>query len=373
MDNITRFTDNKLFEIAYNGFSSEVGILARIADAQNFRQLLENFENYPKFLSSHIHDFFGSRFYDELNNLKTIDFNKPTKDLLLLTNAINLAAACDLFTGWNLHLDKLQTDSLIDQLEHSIKDISKSKGQAAQILARKLNSGDASRVIHMLKLFGWIAPDMTNTQQLSLGASGGTRDRHSIHHQIPALRYQRHNPLLREPLPEMVSFNVEQQTATDIVLVDNDPKMHHRYHKLNEEPNILALNLDANNALDEIKNRIDNCLLAPRRFVLAFRIDHQMIPDAADFLHRLGSVIDETADLVVTIGAGHNISEFRGRLDKIDELIVSLTDLGLNPVKIRWHHGKTLSEQRNNPIFGAPAYATYEILYCKLAKSAFST
>ncbi|WP_445174266.1 hypothetical protein [Microcoleus sp.] len=369
MDTNKHFAKNELFQFAQDGFLTEADSLAQTATAPDFRQLLKFFENYGGFLLSGRLQYFGDCFFEELKTLKTIDFSTPSEHLLKLKHAINLAAACDLFNGWSLAVGALNANQLRVQVKQAVKDMGESKSQTAEILARKLNSGDASRVIHMLKIFGWIAPDMANSRQLSLGASGGTRDRFAIH-QMPTLRYQQNNPLLRESILEMVSFNMDRQTAGNIVLVDNDPGMQSDYQKLNEEPNILALNLDANKAMDELKSLISNNDVAPRTFVLAFRIDHRMIPDTGDFLRRMGAVIDDTADLVVTMGAGHTNSEFKGRLEKISELETSLIACGLNPVKIRWCCGKTLSEQRSNPIFGAPTYATYEILYCKLSKSA---
>lgn len=365
------FPGNDLLQLAQNGFLTEADNLAQIAQSPDFTRLLGYFENYQEFLSTGRHEYFNNRFFEALSTDQVIDITGDSEDFIRLKHAINFAAACDLFAGWSLSTDSLKITKLRDQVKQSIRDLGGSQNHAGEILARKLNSGDASRVIHMLKIFGWVASDMTHSQQLSLGASGGTRDRYSIH-QIPAPRYQRPNPLLREPTPEMVSFDVSRQTANNIVLVDNDPKMQHRYEKLNEEPNILALNLDGNHALDELKKRIANSEVEPRTFVLAFRIDHRMIPDSNEFLCRLGSVIDDAADLVVTIGAGHNVNEFKGRREKISELFTSLTQHDLKPVIIRWHSGKTLSAQRKNPVFGSPTYATYEILYCKLSKSAFS-
>lgn len=369
MNKIVHLTDNELLQMAYDGFFTEADTLAEIAVIPDFRRLLIDFEDYPKFLLSGRHEYFSNRFFDELKTHKIIDFNLASEDILKLRHVINLAAVCDLFSGWRLAIGALNAKQLRDQVKKAVKDIGQSKSKTAAILARKLNSGDASRVIHMLKLFGWVEPDMANSQQLSLGASGGTRDRHTIH-QMPVLRFQRNSPLLRESIQEMVSFGMNQQTAGNIVLVDNDPGMRDRYQKLNEEPDVLALNLDVNKALEELRGQIDNNNVAPRTFVLAFRIDHRMIPDTASFLRNLGAVIADTADFVVTVGAGHTNNEFRGRLEKISELTTSLIDRGLNPVKIRWHSGNTLAEQRSNPIFGEPGYATYEILYCKIKKSA---
>ena len=162
---------------------------------------------------------------------------------------------------------------------------------------------------------------------------------------------------------------MDKQFASDIVLVDNDPKMEARYQKLNREKGILALNLDAIQAMETLRRHIDAKDAAPRDFVVTFRVDHRMIPDAVAFLKHLALIIADTADLIITIGAGHTNGEFKGRLQKLEELNALLQTHDLQPLKIRWHRGNNPSEQRQNPIFGDPTYATYEILYCKLIRS----
>ena len=70
---------------------------------------------------------------------------------------------------------------------------------------------------------------------------------------------------------------------------------------------------------------------------MCLRIDHRMIPDSKNFLRLIGSVIDSTADLIMTIGAGNNLVEFEGRLRCFDEMFTSLVELGLKPVRILMH------------------------------------
>ncbi len=135
----------------------------------------------------------------------------------------------------------------------------------------------------------------------------------------------------------------------DIVLVDNDPHMKRRYEKLNREANTLALNQDTMLALDTLRNRIAAGETAPRDLVVAFRIDHRMIPDAADFLEHLTRVIADRADLNITIGAGHTNKEFKGRRRKIKELESALLARNLKPLHIIWHRGTSLAKQRRSP------------------------
>ena len=282
---------------------------------------------------------------------------------------INLLAACDLFAGWSLSLDAMKQGTLREHTAKAIRDLADSRpdGSLGPLLAQKLNSCDATRVIQLLKILGCIAPDLIGSSQLSLGASGGIRDRYSIH-RMPVIEYSRHNPLLRVPAPQSIAFGQESHSVEDIVLVDNDPQMQERYTKLNREANMLALNQDTMIALETLRNRIATGDTKPRDLVVAFRIDHHMIPDAAEFIKQLRQVTADTADLVITIGAGHTNKEFKGRRSKISELEQVLQRQQLRPLRIIWHQGKSIAEQRSNPLFGAPTYATYEILHCKLIR-----
>ena len=359
--------EHNLFQLALAGYLAEAGCLAKLAETHSFRTLLEIFEGYPAFLESR-RDYFGETSLNTLLNINTIDFDESSEILHKLKRCINLAAACDLFEGWTIPINNFDNKHLCNYVHDAITELKRKQKNVGSQLAAKLNSGDACRVIHMLKIFGWVAPDMTTSAQLSLGASGGIRDRYSIHY-MPVIRYQRQNILLREPIPELVSFELEKKTANDIVLVDNDPKMRERYATLNAEPNILALNQDAYNSLKELAIGVETKEIIPRNFIVAYRMDHRLIPDAGYFLKLLAPVISNYADLIITIGAGHSNEEFKGRLKKINELMATLETLELNPVKIKWHRGKSLSDKRENPIFGEPTYATYEILYCKLIKS----
>lgn len=368
MDQPSSFHKDELLQLAQEGFLTEAGYLANLARTPDFRTLLKNLENYAEFLSSGRITYFGDSFFKQLNSRNTLGFNETVETIQKVYNCLNLLAACDLFAGWSLPFDQLEKNRLEAVTKQAVREIGQSNTNAGGLLARKLNSGDATRVIQLLKILGCIAPDMTHCSQVSLGASGGTRDRSSIH-QIPVMRYQQSNPLLRTPQPELISFTMDKQSVSDIVLIDNDPKMEGRYQKLNMERNVLALNLDAIQAMQNLRRQIDLKNTAARNFVVAFRIDHRMIPDAVEFLKHLGLIITNTADLVITIGAGHSDREFKGRLQKIEELNELLQTYNLQPLKIKWHRGNTPSEQRQNPIFGDPTYATYEILYCKLIRS----
>jgi hypothetical protein len=105
-----------------------------------------------------------------------------------------------------------------------------------------------------------------------------------------------------------------------------------------------------------------------RNLVVGLRIDHHMIPDAEKFLRLIGTVIDSNADLIFTIGAGNNVTEFEGRLSCFNKLFAALTRVGLKPVRLLLHGKGSTQEQRSRPNFGQLAYTSYQILYCKLQR-----
>jgi len=355
--------------LAKKGLLHEADTLATLASTPSFTTLIEHMEDYPDFLASRRYQLLGESFSTELMMDHMLDFDRSDAVVIQLKQATNLLAACDLFAGWSLPLNALEQATLREHTARAIRDLAQSRpdGSLGPLLAQKLNSCDTTRVIHLLKILGCIAPDMTGCFQLSLGASGGTRDRHSMH-RMPAIEYTRHNPLLRQPPPESITFGQETHSVKDIVLVDNDPQMHKRYERLNREENTLALNQDMMASLKILRERIAAGDTKPRNLVVAFRIDHRMIPDAMDFIKHLREVTADAADLIITIGAGHSNKEFKGRCRKISELEQVLRKQRLSPLRIIWHRGTSIAEQRNSPLFGAPTYATYEILYCKIIR-----
>ena len=138
------------------------------------------FANYSEFLTSNRENCFEPFLFGTWLERKVVSFDDSSESVRGLSACINLAAACAVFGGWTLPIDSLERSRLRATVDESINLAKEQHQNAAAVLAAKLNSGDASRVIHMLKLLGWIDPDLTASAQLSLGASGGTKDRHAI-------------------------------------------------------------------------------------------------------------------------------------------------------------------------------------------------
>ena len=132
---------------------------------------------------------------------------------------------------------------------------------------------------------------------------------------------------------------------------------------------MLAMNTDAEKSLKELAKEQEVSGLKQRNLVVCLRIDHHMIPDSKKFIQLIGKVIDSNADLIMTIGAGNNLTEFEGRLQCFDEMSAYLTQIGLKPIRILLHGKGSSAEQRNRPNFGQLAYTSYQILYCSLDRN----
>ena len=166
-------------------------------------------------------------------------------------------------------------------------------------------------------------------------------------------------------------FETLERQAAHTVLIDNDPIYQDHFEALNEKEKgkVLAMNTDAEKSLKELAKEQEVSGLKQRNLVVCLRIDHHMIPDSKKFIQLIGKVIDSNADLIMTIGAGNNLTEFEGRLQCFDEMSAYLTQIGLKPIRILLHGKGSSAEQRNRPNFGQLAYTSYQILYCSLDRN----
>ena len=103
----------------------------------------------------------------------------------------------------------------------------------------------------------------------------------------------------------ILNFDTLDQQAAHTVLVDSDPIYYDHFEALNREESgkVLALNTEADQAINTLKSKQQELDLDFRNLVVGLRIDHNMIPDAEKFLRLIGMVIDSNADLIFTIGA----------------------------------------------------------------------
>ncbi|MGB5259877.1 MAG: hypothetical protein WBO34_05065 [Gammaproteobacteria bacterium] len=359
------------YKLATEGYLYELGVLVKIVKSQAFGTLLPLFSEYEKFVSSGREDLFGAdyvqRMFKEKRVIDAADYT--TLDVQPFTCA-NLAACCEIFSGWTIPVGELDITRTDEYLKLALSHAGSDRRSTGRKLAVRLNKGDTARVVHLLKLLGLI-PVYTHTcDQLSLCASVGERDRHALH-QMPNIIRPSSLPSHGLPRPSPLQFGVKQYSPRSVVMIDKDPALEAVYKKLNHEEKgrLLAMNTDLNAGLEELSKRIRDRQMAARNLIVSFRLEPDAFSEVELFLKSLGRVIAEKADLILTIGAGDDLGEFRRRLKVLDNFDEGLSVRGMSPVRIKASKGKTARQQQSSPIYGLSQYASYETLYCRLDRS----
>ena len=364
-------TDEVILKFVMEGYLHEARTLAEIARSGNLSRLLPRFLDYKHFINTERAMHYSDRFVESLlSRHAIINTEHPSKELSELYTCANLAAACTIFDGWQLPLTSLTPEYLPDQVARAVNSFHQGDIIKAIQLSDKLNGADTVRVIQTLKQLGLIRADTSTCRQLSLGAARGMRDVYSAH-LYPRIESGFENTILaREPGAQTIKFSAIQAYVHDVVLVDSHPMYKAHYQAINEKSEaIRTLHKDTYEALEDLSEQCANWKIQPRDLVLAFRIDHRMLPDVDRFLAGLGQVISDKADLILTIGAGHTLEDFQGRLDKIGEISAHLENRGMQPVRLQWCRGNSPREMREHPVFGTISITSFEILYCRLERA----
>jgi hypothetical protein len=362
-----------------SAYALEADAFGAIAMAPSFNNLISQFNDYDDYLKGLRNDPAHQQIVGMLSkNNGIIDTAVPTKELVQLFCQAQIAACSELFNGWKIsssQLNRNELRALVERASAGIINIPQIPvetpvGQYSDS-QRQLLSGinviqnvDTVRVLQILKLLGLISTLAKEHHQLSLGVGNGYRDLFGIHL----------NPkitMVQEGSSVKLHFETQERQAAHTVLVDNDPIYKDHFEALNqkEEGRVLALNTDAEKSLEVLAKKQEGSDLKQRNLVVCLRIDHHMIPDSKNFIHLIGRVIDSNADLIMTIGAGNNLTEFEGRLQCFDEMSAYLAQIGLKPIRILLHGKGSSAEQRNRPNFGQLAYTSYQILYCSLDRN----
>lgn len=365
-----------------SAYAQEADALGAIAMSPGFGNLISHYKDYDSYLDALNADSNHKKSVELLlKNNGVIDTAVPTKELAQLFCLAQIAACCELFKGSKIDAMQMNRDgmrALIEQGTETLRNIPEitlitppdQYSESQRSLLNGINiiqNVDTIRVMQVLKLLGLINEAASKTQQLSLGVGNGYRDLYGIH-QSPKITAQQDGSRVR------FLFETEERQASHTVLIDNDPVYASHFETLNSEegPRVLALNTDADQALQTLAERQKTGGIALRNLVLGLRIDHRMIPNSASFLQSIAGVTDMEADLVMTIGAGNNLAEFEGRLKCLDELFETLIASGHKPVRVLLHGKGSSAEQRSRPNFGQLAYTSYQILYCKLKRDLLS-
>ena len=359
-------------------YALEADAFGAIAMRPGFDGLIRQFDDYDGHLRHLRNDSNHRQQVSELlKNGGVVDTAVPTRELAELFCQAQIAACSELFNGWSISHSQLNREglrALVRQGSEAIINIpqipidtppSQYNESQRQLLSgiNVIQNIDTVRVLQVLKLLGLVSTEAKENQQVSLGVGNGYRDLYGIHI-TPRVTIR------QEDSSEKFHFEALEAQAAHTVLVDNDPVYKEHFEALNQknEGRVLALNADAEYSLNALEKKQEGSGLKQRNLVVCLRIDHRMIPNGENFLQSLGRVIDSSADLIMTIGAGNNLGEFEGRLRCFDELFGLLTEKGLKPVRILLHGKGSPAEQRSGPNFGQIAYASYQILYCKLRR-----
>ena len=361
--------DFKLFRtlVTVNNESTETLLAAVKADASDLavmaqqgilRPISDVATDYPRLLRKRRAKFDP---YKMINNLSSgkgiIHPDTPHPFLKEAFVHAHIAACCHLFQDLPmppLHEPITFTQSIVGTIRQLM-----AQGQMTpKELSKRIHTADAARTMFILRMLGLIGKPAQAFSQISLAAGPGNRDVEGLHG-IPSIARQ-HDGSIR--------FHLKPQSPKNVVLIDNDPNLKTHYFRLNTTEGrwMLALNESATEALAHLPTDLEERRWNSRNLVVGIRIDHRMIPDAAEFLELLEPVLDHKADFVFSIGAGHSLEEFSGRLNALDRLFNHFTIRGLKPVRILLHEDGPPEHQRISPSFGLSPYTTYEILYCKL-------
>ena len=360
-----------------SAYALEADSLGALAQTAAFGDAIQHFRDYDGYLRRLNADpSHRSKLSTVISSEGVVDTATPSKELVLPLYQAQIAACTELFKGWEIRKDQLTREGmrlLVEKSAAALVDVpnvptnippEQLNNAQKQILSavNVLQNADTVRVVQLIKLLGFLPSRTENIQQLSLGVGNGYRDLYGIHITPKVTVGGFPN--------KSYFFDTIERQAAHTVLIDNDPAQKEHFRQLNarEYEKVLALNEDTNESLRQLPEMQLQSGLAQRNLVACLRIDHRMIPSAEEFLRLVSQVTAPEADLIMTIGAGHNLSEFEGRLKCFDDLTNLLTKLDHNPIRVILHRGGSLEEKRRTPAFGQLAYTSYQILYCKLKR-----
>ena len=365
-----RFVDSA-YKLEADGFGA-------ICTSSIFRQILPHFRDYEKYLAGFKQS--PSRQKAVKNILQKdgiVSAAVPTRDLAEIFCISQVSACCELLRGKNIPISELNREGMRLLVQQTTAPLKDEPAISAEIPPDQYNETqrgllaavnviqnlDTIRVVQAIRQLGFLNTRSGLIHQLSLAVGNGYRDLVGLH-AVPRI--------LAEDSSSggILKFDVLDRQAAHTVLINNDPIYTRHFSSLNnkQEERVLALNMDVGQAIDILISKQNESGLAKRNLVVGLRIDHRKIPNVGDFLRQVTAVIDQSADLFLTIGAGNSQSEFEDRLRCFDDLFNALSRAELKPLRILMHKQGSLEDQRSSPLFGNIEYTSYQILHCKLLR-----
>lgn len=352
-----------------SAYEADAEGLGTIGESGILTELLFDFIDYSAFLKKRNKEIKTDKLINKLSNgTGIINAIGTATELRKIFYYAHIAVCCEMFYGWQLPMQSINRSEMHQRIQQTLLSFTDSSADNIREISRRIHTSDAIRTIQILRFLGLIKSSSKNTRQISFAAGPGNRDLEGVH-MTPSISQQSNilNPTTND---NSIKFSKNIDRPENIILIDNDPDFKQLYTNLSKEnPEwMLALNEDADMAMKKLPDMIDKRNWNPVNSVVGIRIDHRMIPDIKLFFSQLKPLLDNTADFVFSIGAGHTLEEFYGRKKAMAEMFDFFKRGGMSPVKIILHGGKTLEEQRNTPCFGLSNFTTYEILYCKLKR-----
>jgi len=359
--------NKEAFDEIMQSFNTDGQGLAAIFESGELMNILDDFIDYELFLKNRNKNINAKKLVKRISKGTNVIYGDTNNsDLRKVFYYSHLAVCCELFYGWKLSLNEVNReamDALIMQSLSSLKDATSDKLKEIQ---DRVQRADAVRTIQILRMMGLLSSNSDNQKQFSFASGNAQRELDGLH-VVPHFKMQKN---ILDNNKEIIVFDKTVKKPEHAILIDNDPAFKDLYASLNEnyQGRMLAFNEDADSAILKVMELIETKSIKPCNLVAGIRIDHEIIPDVSSFFNQLLPVLDTVSDFIISVGAGHTVKEFEGRINLISTLFKYLKKYGLDPVRIVLHGSGSFEDQRNTPLFGCGPTTTYEILYCKIIK-----
>ncbi|MBN2015806.1 hypothetical protein JW766_03145 [Candidatus Dojkabacteria bacterium] len=343
---------------AYVGEAQEVFYILPMLNSPGFLARVANWDSYLRQRTFDIQSIRQAQIADGTYLLNTANLENAPTDIFAITQFVS---CCMLFNGLIVPMGKYTQEEFITEALEAVLPKDPLEEGAYHLAYVKLHYANVFRTMQILKLLGIIDYDVSRTLQLALGAASAVEDFFYLHAQPEIIHLGGENS---------VAFRFHYATPRHMIAVDNDPVNADTYAELSEKhpgqfKGIIGDSIETISALSG-QNKAKE--LERRNMVTALRIEPSMIPDPKAFLLALASVIDNSADLIITVGGGDDVHEFIARQQRMAEIHSLLQACKLNPVRLMIYEGENPEEQRARPIFGNVTYGTHEVIYCKLQR-----
>lgn len=354
------------FDELIHGFIKEAEGLSFIYQSDLYAKLISRYEDYNAYLNENKNSKAVKKYIREVKKKDGVIWASDKSPVLFeVLCSAHLSALCELFNNGYLNENILDFSSLTHTINQQLS-ADKDNATAIRQRAHSLDQLDGVRTIQILRSLALITTETSNIRQISIGAGAATKDIVALH-TLPKIIKKMDSANGQYSL----HFSMFQQKTANIIVSDIDPQRKDFYKNLahnKEYGDVIGLNIDTYDALARLPALDKEKNIGTRNLFVALRIDHRMLPDIKEFFKLIYYGMDQTADLVITMGSGFTIEDFQGRVNKMQEALDYLNKLKLEPVLIKLHDQGDINTQRQTNKFSLASITTYQILHCKLKK-----